>query len=41
MLAPLTLFVCLSFVSLPSAVVLLVCVPLIPAAIAAARPWSW
>ena len=35
MLAPLTLFVVLCFVSVPAAVVLLVCVPLIPVAIAA------
>ena len=30
MLAPLTLFVYLCFVNIPSAVVLLICVPLIP-----------
>ena len=36
MLAPLTLFAVLCFVNVPSAVVLLVCVPLIPIAIAAA-----
>jgi ABC-type transport system involved in cytochrome bd biosynthesis fused ATPase/permease subunit len=40
MLAPLTLFVCLSFVNLPSAIVLLVCVPLIPVAIAAVQTWA-
>lgn len=40
MLAPLTLFVYLCFVSVPSAVVLLVCVPLIPAAIAAVQTWA-
>ncbi|MDE6590280.1 MAG: cysteine ABC transporter ATP-binding protein, partial [Oscillospiraceae bacterium] len=40
MLAPLTLFVYLSFVSLPAAVVLLVCVPLIPVAIAAVQTWA-
>ncbi|MGN0802222.1 MAG: ABC transporter ATP-binding protein/permease [Candidatus Faecivicinus sp.] len=40
MLAPLTLFVYLSFINLPSAIVLLICVPLIPAAIAAVRTWA-
>ena len=35
MLAPLTLFIVLGFVNVPAAAVLLVCVPLIPAAIAA------
>lgn len=40
MLAPLTLFAYLSFVNLPSAIVLLVCVPLIPAAIAAVQTWA-
>lgn len=40
MLAPLTLFVCLSFVNLPSAIVLLVCVPLIPLAIIAVQKWA-
>lgn len=40
MLAPLTLFAVLGFVSLPSAVVLLVCVPLIPAAIVAVQKWA-
>ncbi len=40
MLAPLTLFVVLSFVNLPSAVVLLICVPLIPVAIAAVQTWA-
>lgn len=40
MLAPLTLFVVLSFVNFPSAVVLLICVPLIPAAIAAVQTWA-
>lgn len=37
MLAPLTLFGALSFVNLPSALVLLLCVPLIPASIAAVQ----
>lgn len=37
MLAPVTLFVMLSFVSLKSAIVLLICVPLIPAAIVAVQ----
>lgn len=40
MLAPLTLFIYLSFVNLPSAIVLLVCVPLIPVAIAAVQTWA-
>ncbi len=40
MLAPLTLFLYLSFVNLPSAVVLLICVPLIPVAIAAVQTWA-
>ena len=40
MLAPLTLFVYLSFTSLPAAMVLLVCVPLIPVAIAAVQTWA-
>lgn len=40
MIAPITLFVVLSFVNLPSALVLLVCVPLIPAAIAAVQTWA-
>ena len=40
MLAPLTLFIVLSFVNLPSAVVLLVCVPLIPVAIVAVQRWA-
>lgn len=39
-LAPLTLFACLSFVSLPAALALLVCVPLIPIAIAAVQTWA-
>ncbi|MGC4018149.1 MAG: ABC transporter ATP-binding protein/permease [Muricomes sp.] len=37
MLAPLTLFIYLSFINVPSAIVLLVCVPLIPIAIAAVQ----
>lgn len=40
MLAPLTLFIYLCFVNVPSAVVLLVCVPLIPIAIAAVQTWA-
>ncbi len=40
MLAPLTLFVCLCFVNVPSAIVLLICVPLIPIAIAAVQTWA-
>lgn len=40
MLAPLTLFIVLGFVNVPAASVLLVCVPLIPAAIAAVQTWA-
>lgn len=40
MLAPITLFVFLSFVNLLSAVVLLVCVPLIPVSIALVQTWA-
>ncbi len=40
MLAPLTLFIILCFVNVPSAVVLLICVPLIPIAIAAVQTWA-
>ncbi len=40
LLAPLTLFAVLAPVDLPSATVLLVCVPLIPAAIAAVQTWA-
>lgn len=40
MLAPFTLFGVLAFVSLPAALVLLVCVPLIPAAIVAVQRWA-
>ncbi len=40
MLAPVTLFAVLSRVSLPAAVVLLVCVPLIPVSIAAVQTWA-
>ncbi|MDO5546202.1 MAG: ABC transporter ATP-binding protein/permease [Eubacteriales bacterium] len=40
MLAPLTLFIVLCFVNVPSAIVLLVCVPLIPIAIAAVQTWA-
>lgn len=40
MLAPLTLFIVLSFVNFPSAVVLLICVPLIPVTIAAVQTWA-
>lgn len=39
-LAPLTLFGVLCFVNVAAAVVLLVCVPLIPAAIAAVQTWA-
>lgn len=40
MLAPLTLFLVLSFVNLPSAVVLLICVPLIPITIVAVQRFA-
>lgn len=40
LLAPLTLFVCLCFINVPAAVVLLICVPLIPVAIAAVQTWA-
>lgn len=40
MLAPLTLFVVLCFVNVPAAVVLLICVPLIPVSIAVVQTWA-
>ena len=40
MLAPLTLFVVISFVNLPSAIVLLICVPMIPVTIVAIQRWA-
>ncbi len=40
MLAPLTLFVCLCFVNVLAAIVLLICVPMIPVAIAAVQTWA-
>lgn len=40
MLAPLTLFLVVCFVNVPSAVVLLICVPMIPIAIAAVQTWA-
>ncbi len=40
MLAPLTLFIVLCFVNVPAAAVLLICVPLIPVAIAAVQTWA-
>ena len=40
MLAPLTLFIVLSFISFPAALVLLVCVPLIPVTIVAVQRWA-
>lgn len=40
MLAPLTLFAVLGFVNLPSAAVLLVCVPMIPVTIAMIQKWA-
>lgn len=40
MLAPLTLFAVLSFVNFPSAIVLLICVPLIPVTIIMVQRWA-
>ncbi|MCD7863150.1 MAG: ABC transporter ATP-binding protein/permease [Lachnospiraceae bacterium] len=40
MLAPFTLFIYLCFINVPAAVVLLVCVPLIPIAIALVQTWA-
>lgn len=40
MLAPLTLFCVMCFVNVPSAVVLLICVPMIPIAIVAVQTWA-
>ena len=40
MLAPITLFAVLCFVNVPSAAALLICVPLIPIAIAAVQTWA-
>ena len=40
MLAPLTLFAVLCFINVPAAIVLLICVPLIPVAIAAVQTWA-
>ncbi len=40
MLAPVTLFIYLCFVNVPSAIVLLVCVPLIPVTIALIQTWA-
>lgn len=40
MLAPLTLFAVLCFVDIPSAVVLLICVPMIPVTIVAVQRWA-
>lgn len=40
MLAPVTLFIVLSFVNFPSAIVLLVCVPLIPISIVAVQKFA-
>lgn len=40
MLAPVTLFVVLSFVNVPAAVILLICVPSIPITIAAIQTWA-
>lgn len=40
MIAPLTLFIIMSFINFPSAIVLLVCVPLIPVSIAAVQTWA-
>ena len=40
MIAPLTLFAVMSTINMPSALVLLVCVPLIPVSIAAVQTWA-
>lgn len=40
MLAPITLFIYLSFVNFPAAIILLICVPLIPVSIAAVQTWA-
>lgn len=40
MLAPLTLFIVLMFVNIPSAVVLLICVPMIPVSIVVVQTWA-
>ncbi len=40
MLAPLSLFVVLSFISFRAALVLLICVPLIPISIMAVQRWA-
>lgn len=40
MLAPLTLFIVLSFINLPSAIVLLICVPMIPVTIVVIQRWA-
>ena len=40
MLAPLTLFTVLMFVNIPSAVALLICVPMIPVSIAVVQTWA-
>lgn len=40
MLAPLTLFIYVSFINFPAAIVLLICVPMIPVAIAAVQTWA-
>ncbi len=40
MLAPVTLFIYLCFVNMPAAIVLLICVPMIPVAIAAVQTWA-
>jgi len=40
MIAPLTLFTVLMFVNIPSAVVLLICVPMIPVSIAVVQTWA-
>ncbi len=40
MIAPLTLYIVLCFVSVPCAVVLLICVPLIPVSIVVVQRWA-
>lgn len=40
MIAPITLFIVICFVNIPSAIVLLICVPLIPISIALVQTWA-
>ncbi len=40
MLAPITIFIYLCFINVPAAIVLLVCVPLIPVTIVIVQKWA-